>query len=159
MERQREARARYLKWAKRRGYHIHNVILKVDKGDEYLDVSGGQSMLWLSQLAPYFLEGEVHFGYIRGDDFWHTKHEFAEAFQALSRLANLSCLLKLPLEWCNKGEVLCRLSNWEVPNNCWWTCDGEPRGKRPCGRCVKCEELAIARGNVKGVGATKAMRR
>jgi hypothetical protein len=73
LKNQRLAMGRYLRWAKKKGYHIKHFAIEIQHGG--IDVNGiapatvgdgGQSIVWLSHLAPYFqANAEVHFGYVR----------------------------------------------------------------------------------------------
>lgn len=107
----------------------------------------GQHGLFLAHLFPYMApqgaeKVEVLFGYIRGDDHWHGRHEFRQAFSALADMAYAGPQMSLeyPLEWTRKEEVLDRLAKAKVPPEAWFTCDNPVAGKA-CGRCLKCDAV------------------
>jgi 7-cyano-7-deazaguanine synthase in queuosine biosynthesis len=140
---ERRARIAYLRWAKKRGYHIQHVTVNIQANGDSL--GNGQSFLWLCHLLPYIHADETAiFPYIRPDDFWHSRHEFVTAFNVLSDLLGTKRGFEFPLEWHHKWEVLRDLKKWGVPDDCWWTCD-EPVRTKPCGKCLKCISLKEAR--------------
>jgi 7-cyano-7-deazaguanine synthase in queuosine biosynthesis len=155
---EKKAREAFLRWAKKRGYNIRHDMVSIDGPNDVAE--GGQAPVWLSHLTPFIPSGyTVVFPYIKGDDFWHSKHEFVVAFNALSALMGVKRELLFPLEWDSKAKVLGGLKTWEVPDNCWWTCDA-PKKNEPCGMCHKCVALKEARRVLVGERAEKkAMKR
>jgi len=140
---EKKARNVYLKWAKKQGYHVQHVTAKVEVNSNA--TSGGQADLWLCHLSPYIEKDEtVVFPYIKSDDFWHIKHEFVTAFNALSGLKRVTREIIFPLEWHYKWQIVRDLKEWKVPDDCWWTCD-QPNKSKPCGKCLKCKALKEAR--------------
>lgn len=154
LKNQRAAMRRYLVWAKKQGFHvIHRIIeVKFNVGVKEFGMygNGGQAMVWLCHLAPYFQNNaDVKFGYIRGDDFWHRRHQFEKAFRGLAGLDDSTWNLVFPLEWHTKVDVLKELTGFSVPNNCWWSCDESKKVGKPCGWCKKCKELKQVRAEIK----------
>lgn len=144
MESQRVTQARYLKWAKKRGYHIEHSTVQIGVGGKelFVDYGPGQSALWISHLAPYLPEKcVVSFGYIHRDAFWHIRREHEDAFVALATLMEGDWQSNYPYEWVHKSSILKSLGEWDVPKNCWWTCEDPKRVGVACGKCNKCIEL------------------
>lgn len=144
---QDKARARFKRWLwekHRKKVVHHTVTIRLSK-DAWVAGNVGQYGLFLSHLFPYMTpapptKSTVLFGYIRGDDHWHGKHEFGQAFASLAAVAGADMTLEYPLEWERKDDVLARLSQAGVPIDTWWTCD-RPVGNKPCGECSKCEAV------------------
>ena len=148
---QAKARVRYLKWAKKQGFHIQHTEVNLSS-ESGMDSRIGQYGLWLTGLFPWLLHcTEVNFGYIQGDSFYKThkttviSERFLFAWDALCRLTESTIRLKYPLWDVTKEEVLSRLSSMGVPDNCWWTCDNPKLKTKPCGECLKCVALKEAR--------------
>jgi 7-cyano-7-deazaguanine synthase in queuosine biosynthesis len=105
----------------------------------------GQPMFWLTGVFPYLRTGdEVYFGYISGDDFWHFKEEFCNAFFALCKFAGITATLNFPLEYWAKESVLRETDKLGLSKICW-TCEDPPKSKKPCGKCHSCINIAKAR--------------
>jgi|GEM_PF-4650122 len=150
---QGKAQAEYLKLAKKRGYHIrHEKILfsgnydwGVKKNCRDDGAPSAQSVMWLSAVMNVVGEGDkVHFGYIKGDCFWHYREQFEAAFGALCALKGVKAKLNYRLEWERKGDVLRRLKGAKIPQRCWFSCEYTKNGK-PCGSCAKCDEIKMAK--------------
>ncbi len=143
---QRIVQERFKRWAKRHGRHIEYSVITIGKAPIPCN---SQSIWWLCHLFPYIRQNMiVHFGYIRGDDFWHFKGRFVQAFNALCVVGSEKdepnkAKLEFDYEWTRKKEVLVKLREAKVPGNCWWTCEGST-SKKACGKCNKCRELADA---------------
>jgi 7-cyano-7-deazaguanine synthase in queuosine biosynthesis len=148
---QNEVQKRYLKHAKKKGYHIKHEIVSVSGSFLlYADTEKGlgQPLIWYSCLLPCVKDGDVvHFGYVRNDCFWHNRAVFENAFDSLCKLKGIEASLNYPLEWDRKVDVLERLRKAKVPNNCWGSCD-YPKGKRSCGVCSKCESITDGRAKM-----------
>lgn len=150
MAAQRTARAAFLKLAKKRGWAFKVTRLSIGvSGPARIMADNPQASLWLHLASLYVVTGDtLHFGYIRGDDFWHTGGEFKAAFQAMCAYKRAEATLSYPLEWSQKVDVVSGLRSLKVPPRCVWTCE-EPlpgRGGKlgACGRCSKCKDLASA---------------
>lgn len=151
---QREAMARFKKWAlAKKGWKFDVHPVKVSS-KVYVPYGAGQFSLWCSHI-PLYAAGiaqdrshgedektEVQFGYVKRDIFWHVSDRFMAAFNALATLSEQHRLQAVfPLEWYEKTDVLDELHLYGVPRSCWWTCE-EPKRNRPCGTCGKCVEIA-----------------
>jgi 7-cyano-7-deazaguanine synthase in queuosine biosynthesis len=145
---QNAAQKRYLKFAKRKGYHIKHYRMKV--GGNFVwggDHSGtAQPTVWLGALAHVIGHNDtVLAGYTQNDGFWHFNHQFREAFKAICALKELKGVtIEFPLEYTEKKNVLRRLVDGKIPASCWFSCDST-RNSKPCGRCSKCEDIKEAR--------------
>lgn len=119
-----------------------------------MGVGLSQPALWMFASAIFF---NIHkyesivFGYVRGDDFWHRKHEFLNAFNYTFMLysgRNVIPHVEFPLEWDTKEEIV---SNVYVNNSVTrevfgkiWTCE-EPEEGKECGKCKPCLSIKPAR--------------
>ncbi len=144
---QDKARTKFKQWLwekHRRKVAHHTVTVRLSK-DCGAPGNVGQYGLFLAHLFPYMVaeppkSSVVLFGYVRGDDFWHERHRFDQAFSALAAVARSEASLEYPLEWARKDEVMGRLDQHGVPRSAWWTCEN-PIGHRACGLCIKCEAV------------------
>lgn len=105
--------------------------------------SNPQSLLWLTLAVNYLERDEdLHTGYIRGDDYWHSLGRSQAAFDALQKLAEHTGQMVHPLEWETKADVIRRTKELDLYRHCWWCEEMAPkkvRGKvRPCGVCKSC---------------------
>jgi 7-cyano-7-deazaguanine synthase in queuosine biosynthesis len=151
---QNTAQEAYLKYARRKGYHIQHKIVKVSGKFDWGGPTSGtaQSIVWLFAIAQVLQDDDiVLMGYIRKDDFWHYRDKFVALFDAMCAYKDVKAKIQFPLEWDTKSEVIGRLRNAKVPNKCWTSCDNY-KGKKPCGVCSKCITLKEA---CEGYEATK----
>jgi len=84
----------------------------------YLDVDRHiihQSFHWLNMLfygiSTCDCFDNIAFGYVRGDDFWHKRHDFEKTFEHIWNLCCKDNCMKqpnliYPLEWLNKEDIL-----------------------------------------------------
>jgi 7-cyano-7-deazaguanine synthase in queuosine biosynthesis len=166
---QRVARKRYLAWATKKSkqhspspglWLQHHDLELTDHTSEEAN-SSGQAHLWLSMLVPYLRDGDlVHFGYIRGDDFWHYRTVFVRALHAMAEMCQIKVTPVFPLEWEWKPEVVAKLLEYNIPSNTYWTCESPVKKGRqilPCGKCHKCHELAVGVGKHEANKCTPAL--
>lgn len=160
---ERAARREFKKWARKKlGVRFtHDEVRVSTKAAVSGDV--GQPGLWLCHLMPYLWPGDdVLFGYVRGDDYWHFRHLFVQAFDALAAAHQMTGRLRMewPFEWLDKPDVIRGAQNYRLPRRCWWTCDSPRMPKEPwkkpraCGRCNKCREYRHAKADLKRYGST-----
>ena len=101
----------------------HNGRFLVYNNDlDGLHIDGaGQSFVWAFLAAgcarKFGDEVELCFGYIRGDDLWHYKHEFETAVRAMIDLKRSpdpgpKVNFYYPYEWATKKEIVCRYLNY-----------------------------------------------
>ena len=141
---QGQAQKEYLRFAKARGFHIKHGKIYV-KGTIGTEALFAQPMLWLCHIAPYLKdEDNVHFAYIRHDDFWHIKDRFELALDGIMAIRGYKITLCLDLEWKDKEEIWKEFKGEKIPLSCIWTCEYSKNGK-PCGKCKKCKELKAAK--------------
>jgi|SRR6185312_4972877 len=69
--------------------------------------TGIQNKAWVS-LFPLALrdQDKAYFGCIKTDEYWHVRHTFEEAFNAVCKHHEKKIELKYPLEWYDKGQVI-----------------------------------------------------
>ncbi|GAG31920.1 unnamed protein product, partial [marine sediment metagenome] len=140
---QNEAQKRYLKWAKKKGYHIKHERMAYYGNVEWNGPTTGcaQPTLWLATLIQAIGDQDVvMMGYNHKDDFWHYRSDFENAFYALCKLKGVKAELELPFEWKKKRDLYAMLRVDKVPNNCWFSCEDTAKGK-PCGVCDKCLDI------------------
>lgn len=148
---QRAAQKRFLAWAKKDGLHIKHarITVSVVSGAAWVN-DGGQVLLWLAHLGPYFPERcQVYFGYIKRDSFWQICHEAEQVLKTMEKVAGSDWKLEYPYKGSTKGRVLECLRTWKVPSNCWWTCEHPKKVGVACGSCNKCKERAEGRREMK----------
>jgi len=71
---------------------------------------GTQATAWAWVAAmnvAYDKEATLYFGYIKGDEFWHYKHEFETSVRSLASIhSSAKVNFSYPLEWLVKKEIL-----------------------------------------------------
>ncbi len=109
-------------------------------------ISNGQPIAWLFGLTMFtntYYEN-IMLGYVKGDDFWHVRHDFIKAYENLQKVDGKEKVppLAFPLEWCTKKDVV-DLYNTKFRRriaHMTWTCDGSIGGKlHACGQCTACK--------------------
>jgi len=150
LEAQRVAQRAFVSLAKKRGWVFKVTRLSIGvAGPGMVSGENPQATLWLHLASLYVSEGDtLHFGFIRGDDFWHTRGGFEAAFRTMCTYKGVSAALSYPLEWSRKADVVYRIRSLKIPPRCVSTCESPLRGRGgklgPCGQCLKCEDLARA---------------
>ena len=124
-EGQKRAQARYLRRLESTPYHLDVTTINIDAvGTAGVVAYNPQSFVWLMAVMPYAENGDrVHFGYLKGDDIWHSMTPFVKAFEALCRLKGITASLHPPLEWSTKDEVVRELGRFGVLPKHVWTCE------------------------------------
>jgi 7-cyano-7-deazaguanine synthase in queuosine biosynthesis len=145
---QNRAQKEYLKFAKKKGFHIEHQRISVS-GNLVFHYEGGEAMAqpiaWLSSVMPCLKkEDNVYFAYIRNDCFWHNRHKFEKVFDAICEMKGIEAKLKYPFEWTHKAQILGRLKKAKVPDRCWHSCD-KPVNNKACGKCSKCKSIIEAK--------------
>lgn len=151
MKGQKAAQANYLRFAKKKGYHIVHERVVYSGNFSWNGPTYGQAQpsLWLLSLIQVLRDHDtIHFGYIQDDIFWHYHKAFSEVFDSVCKLFAISAELSFPFEWMKKKDVYETLRNTKVPNNCWFSCENTSNGKS-CGVCDKCKEIKTLKADVK----------
>jgi len=66
----------------------------------------GQASIWLSMYPLCADDGDtIHLGFIRYSDFWHYRHRFMTAFNAICDFHNKKVKITFPLEWVKKPDI------------------------------------------------------
>jgi 7-cyano-7-deazaguanine synthase in queuosine biosynthesis len=103
--------------------------------------SGGgliQPITWIPLAASFLHEKEdLYVGYIRGDDLWHYKSQVYWIFTYLQEVCHKHGVLRLPMEWETKYDVIKKLKEVGLFKLCW-TCERPSPKEKPCGECVPC---------------------
>jgi len=73
--------------------------------------AGIQSSIWATLSAMNISDSDegivLTYGFIRGDDFWHYRHDFESAVKYLTRIhCNVTPKFSYPLEWKYKKEFV-----------------------------------------------------
>lgn len=161
---QRRAQRAYLRHADKKKLFIEHVSIAVKvTGPTSVGVSG-QSYLWLATVLPYVqARDQVHLGYIRYDDFWHSKEKFERAFAAFCKMTGArDATLFYDLEWEHKADVLRELLTRGIGPELVWTCDNPRRdGSKvlACQECSKCRAWDTAVTTEKAAAEERARRR
>lgn len=101
-----------------------------------------------------------HFGYHRGDDFWHSSHNILAAQEHLLAVAGQkNIMFSFPLQYLTKADIIRKLNYYHFPTDLCTFCYS-PTYKGRCGRCVACqtydkaiEEITRTSGAYKKMGA------
>jgi 7-cyano-7-deazaguanine synthase in queuosine biosynthesis len=143
-----KAQQAYLSLAKKRGFKIKHLRVRITASENIINEHNAQTTLWFAMMMPYIVDGDVvHLGYIRKDDFWHYRAEFAAAFHAMCRLQHFKAKLVFDMEWNTKDQIVEELRHEKIPLQCTWTCESPLLRNRkivPCERCSKCVDLSRA---------------
>lgn len=109
-------------------------------------VSGlGQPTIWVTLLPYLATTDEVCFAYIRGDDIWHYKHNFVEAYKNICAIREIQPKLYFPMEWISKQDILHYLDSENLLQYCN-TCEHADEHSKDgeigrCKYCKDCKEL------------------
>lgn len=149
---QRIARYVYTEWARRHGRVFTTLPLSIDAPGAESDLGivseSPQATLWFLTLMGYIGNGDsLHLGYIKADEFWHTREKYVAAFEAICTMRGVTgAKLCFDLEWLSKDEVVSELRARRIPKAALWTCDNpnDLNGPSACGKCEKCVTLAGA---------------
>ena len=104
---------------------------------------GGAQPLFWSLIGSLFLSPGEFFalGYIAKDCVWDNWDNFCTVFnRQLSMLGKLNedrKALYTPLRYIEKPEVLVRLKNLGLYEDCWY-CERGDLSKEPCDKCASC---------------------
>ena len=85
----------------------------------------------------------ISFGFVKGDDFWHMKTEFLEAFKSLyqcSYYGHGEVKIEFPIEWSSKKVLYNELETINIENLISYC---EIAKNPPCGECVSCKRHLI----------------
>jgi 7-cyano-7-deazaguanine synthase in queuosine biosynthesis len=149
---QRAARVKFLAFAKEKGLHVQDTEIEMRSSGAWMGDAAGhvQPALWLGVAGAYAEKNQtLHFGYIRGDDIWHYRHNFTTALHhtAILKGVHETALVEFDLEWESKADVLKYARGEGFPEGSWWTCEN-PRREADvvvaCRTCHPCSTLAWA---------------
>ena len=80
-----------------------------------------------------------HFGYHRGDDFWHSSHNILAAQEHLLAVAGQkNIMFSFPLQYLTKADIIRRLNYYHFPAELCTFCYS-PTYTGRCGHCVACK--------------------
>lgn len=121
--------------------HVEDIIGNTGivkcKGELLLPLTWCCSLLLTMDTNKY---SEVHMGYIKGDCFWHVRHEFEKMFYYGQKL-KLSGITKIryPFEWYNKQYIKNEYYGYfdDILDLVWY-CEA-PNGDEACEECVSCK--------------------
>ena len=121
--------------------HIHEDIKVEADYDNFL----GQPLIFLCCIAPYVKNNDiVYFGWRQGEGIYQNIERFDKAFHALMDLKGIKATYRGIEEYRTKADVLEKLQEYNIPDNCWFSCENPNHGK-PCRICRKCEEIDESR--------------
>jgi hypothetical protein len=150
IEAQRHARERIKQWLKKKKVPLidyNEIELKYEnRGDFCIETGGGliQPATWIPIAATFLKEKEdLYLGYIRGDDFWHYQNQAYWSFRYLQEMAQKQGVMKTPLEWQTKYDVIKKLKEVGLLKLCW-TCEFPTPKEKPCGKCFPCCSIQSA---------------
>ena len=120
---------------------VHEIALTVTDG---MDIGGSghpQAAFWLMAIVNFLQEGDtLYAGYIRGDDFWHIKTEYTQAFNSALAIRDLKGKVELsfPKEYWDKWRVLDHANKSKIPKSCYWFCEDPKVTKNKVVACRNC---------------------
>ena len=143
-----KARSTYMKFAKRKGYHLTHFHIDIDSEAHMYNSGANQACIWLFHALPYIWNySTVHFGYVSGDEFWHHRNHFVSMFKDLISLrGEMDVCYSFDYEWTKKYQLLDKAKN-QLPDGAFWYCEfPKKKGRRfvPCGKCGCCKRHAMA---------------
>ena len=147
---EKEARKNYLRYARKQGYHICHRTVKIRSDIGVSELGWPQQVFFFSFILPYIPDHcVVNIGFVQGDCVWTAVSNFREMFDKYKYVGGKTdVILKFPLAFKKKNEVLRDYRVSKIPYNCFWTCEHPVKLKsgyiRSCGRCVPCETLRTA---------------
>jgi 7-cyano-7-deazaguanine synthase in queuosine biosynthesis len=107
-----------------------------------------QPYLWLGGLGTLLMGNyNIHFGYIKSDDFWKFKTEFIEAFKALQKIVVTESKLFFPLMSDSKEAIILELKKqgiYEYTRHC----ESPTKTLEACGSCTPCRHHGEALRNI-----------
>lgn len=140
VEQEQKSRKNYLEYAKKHNYFIEHRELRVNSNMGACDLGNAQMLAWIGFLFPYFPSGsDVYFGYIKKDDSWKDFHNLFTVTNLLSEIGSRSIVIKTPLQWKNKYEVLQELKDRHIPSNCIWSCEKPIKKNNKIIACKTCD--------------------
>jgi len=143
------ARKNYLRWAKKRGFHIDYKEVSITFST-IPNKGWAQGLSWFSFIIPFIPNDcDVYFGYIQGDSIWLAVNYFHEAYKNLSYVGDKkNTKLCYPFSYKKKWEIVKEVVDYGIPKKCFWTCE-EPEKKKgkikKCGKCEPCRTLQAAK--------------
>jgi len=156
-EKEKRVRKKYKQYAKKKGYEFchQTIAVSADMGAR----GGGntQAMAWVGFIMPYLpSESTIHFGYHAADSFWCGVHYVEEAIRNLCAMGDRKVVVKYPLQYMPKWEIVKNCERRGIPDSCIWSCE-HPIKKRneilACGSCIPCINLKLANHEKKLRGA------
>lgn len=95
-----------------------------------------------------------HFGYHRGDDFWHSSHNILAAQEHLLAVAGQkNIMFSFPLQFLTKADIIRNLNHYHFPTELCTFCYS-PTYKGRCGHCVACQTYEKAMSEIVHLSGT-----
>jgi len=147
-EKEKEVRENYKNYAERKGYSFCYQTITVESNMGAGTFGNPQALAWLSFIAPYLpKESRIHFGYHMADCFWCNVHYAEKAIKNLCAIGERKVIMKYPLRYSSKWEIVEDCKKRGIPNSCIWSCE-RPVKKRnkilTCGSCNPCINLKLS---------------
>jgi len=151
---EKRARKKYLRWARKSGYHIEHRVINITYFSNPPHQGNPQALFWFSNIVPFIPSNcDVYFGYICGDHTASDIPHFYTAYDSLKYIGGkINTELHYPYSYKRKWEIIGGIQNYKVPEDCIWTCE-EPNRIRnkivPCGKCGPCKSLQTGKFRLK----------
>lgn len=95
-----------------------------------------------------------HFGYHRGDDFWHSSHNILAAQEHLLAVTGQkNIMFSFPLQFLTKADIIRKLNRYHFPTELCTFCYS-PSYKGRCGKCVACQTYEKAMSEIVHLAGT-----
>jgi len=147
-DQQRQARKKILAHYKDRKITWPHVEVIIDHHypagyKQHIQLGGVLPGIWLAIACAHLdQDEELGIGFIKGDNAIHWLGSIEAAFAALQAISSRTGVLRFPLEWLTKAQVLVGLKQHRLYGKIWW-CEAPVNGRR-CGRCAPCCTHATA---------------
>jgi len=139
----------FLAKAKSEGLHIDNLEITVSlKGFDKFRVYNhgiGQAPIWIANIPHYLADEDyLHFGYIKGDDFWFHKEDFTKTLDSTFALMGKKVEARYPLQYMTKTQILMELEKRGL-SNMYVSCQILNEDGSDCGHCASCVSIRNAK--------------
>lgn len=149
-----------------RGYMFDEFNIKIDTIGKAAVGSYNQGLpqqlMWVSMALPYVPDNSIiHFGYIRGDDFWMYRQYVESIVENMGKMLGKKLYISYPLSHTKKYEVISELKKDKLYKRTWFCerptmVDGKPIA---CGYCDACKTHKMHKLYLKNINDEDAKNR
>lgn len=141
---EKKARQKFMRLANKNKFHIYEYYINIDTSLTMYGCGPNQATVWLMHALPYIYPNSIlHFGYIKSDDLWHSRHEFLNVIKSFNKLKNYAkkeqIKVKFDYEFTNKASLLRKAKDYKITNDMYWYCESPKKNGRKYDVCGTCE--------------------